>query len=328
MLKIGNMTIENPVFTAPLAGYSDNAYRAIAHAHGAGLTYSEMVSDKGLLHGNKKTRAMLRVSEDEGPVVIQLFGGDPDTLAHAVRIINEESDAVMIDLNLGCPVPKVVKGNGGASLMKDEALVARIVEAMVKETDKPITVKIRSGWDAGSINAGSLARKLEAAGASAIAVHPRTRVQMYRGKADWSIIKDVVDAVDIPVIGNGDIRTPEDAKRMLDETGCAAVMIGRGTFGNPWLIKQTVDYLTTGTYEKTVPLSTRLQTIKDHAERLIENKGEKLALLQLRTHVPWYLKGLPHASVVRQRVTKTTKKEALFDLLDEYFNQLMDDEKN
>ncbi len=326
MFKIGNVTVKNRVMTAPLAGISDNAFRAIMHEHGAGLTYTEMISDKGLMHGNKKTRLMLRIFPDEGPVALQLFGGNPLTLAEAVRIVEQESAADIIDLNLGCPVPKVVKGNGGASLMKDENLAADIVRAMVNATDKPITVKLRSGWDASNINAISLAKKLEAAGASAIAIHPRTRVQMYRGKADWSMIKAVVDAVDIPIIGNGDIRSPEDAKRMLDETGCAAVMIGRGAMGNPWLIRQTVSLLETGAYDQHVTLQERLTTIKSHANRLIENKGEKLALLQLRTHVPWYIKSLPHASSIRRLVTKVTNKTSLVTLLDDYFDQLKNEE--
>ncbi len=321
-MKIGNVTLKNNVFVAPLAGISNGAFRSIVASFGAGLIYTEMVSDKGLLHHNERTQNMLEIGADEGDVSLQLFGADPRQLAEAVKIVDTKSDAVIIDLNAGCPVPKVVKSNGGAKLMTDEALLFSIVRSMVLATDKPVTVKIRMGWDQNSLNAVALAKGIEKAGAAAIAIHGRTRKAMYSGKVNLDSIKAVVEAVDIPVIGNGDIKTPEDAKQMLDYTGCAAVMIGRGVLGNPWLIKQTIDYLRTGKYDKEILLEERFAMIKVHTKKLIDLKGEKVALLEMRSHVPWYLKGLPHATVVKQAMLKMTTAVELFALLDTYYQRL------
>jgi nifR3 family TIM-barrel protein len=321
-MKIGNYTLKNKVIIAPLAGISNNAFRAIVSRFGPGLIYTEMISDKGIIHGNKRTTDMLRIEDDEGPVALQLFGASPSTLQEATKIASNQENVVTIDLNAGCPVPKVVKGNGGASLMLDEDLTADIVKAMVEASTKPVTVKIRAGWDKDHLNAVSLAKKVEAAGASAVAVHGRTRKQMYKGESDLSVIKAVKDALSIPVIGNGDILTPEDAKRMIDETGCDAVMIGRGVLGNPWLIKQTIEYLNTGEYEHHVSLEERFAMIKEHAERLAELKGEKLAVLEMRGHVPWYIKGLPHASYTKREVAAAKTLIELKDILDKYYERL------
>lgn len=321
-MNIGNYTVKNKVIVAPLAGISNNAFRAIVSRFNPGLIYTEMISDKGIIHGNKRTTDMLRIEDDEGPVVLQLFGASPTILSKATKVASQQKNVVAIDLNVGCPVPKVVKGNGGASLMLDEDLTADIVRAMVEASDKPITVKIRAGWDKDNINAVSLAKKVELAGASAIAIHGRTRKQMYKGLSDLKIIKAVKDALTIPVIGNGDILTPEDAKHMLDETGCDAVMIGRGVLGNPWLIKQTIDYLNTGKYDDTVTLEERFAIIKEHAEKLADLKGGKLAVLEMRGHVPRYIKGLPHASYVKREVASATTLNKLNDILDSYYNRL------
>lgn len=321
-MKIGNYTLKNKVIIAPLAGISNNAFRAIVNRFGAGLIYTEMISDKGLIHGNKRTRDMLRVDDEEGAVALQLFGASPNTLHQATKIASQQKNVVTIDLNAGCPVPKVVKGNGGASLMLDEDLTADIVKTMVEASDKPVTVKIRSGWDKDHLNAVSLAKKVEAAGASAVAVHGRTRKQMYKGVSDVSVIKAVKEALQIPVIGNGDILTPEDAKRMLDETGCDAVMIGRGVLGNPWLIKQIIDYLNTGQYEHDVSLEERFAIIKEHAERLSHLKGEKLAVLEMRGHVPWYIKGMPHAGNVKRKVAAAKTLEELNTIIETYYTHL------
>lgn len=321
-MKIGNYTIKNKVIVAPLAGISNNAFRAIVSRFDPGLIYTEMISDKGIIHGNKRTTDMLRIENDEGPVALQLFGASPSTLQEATKIASRQKNVVTIDLNAGCPVPKVVKGNGGASLMLDEDLTADIVKAMVEVSTKPVTVKIRAGWDKDNLNAVSLAKKVEAAGASAVAVHGRTRKQMYKGISDLSVIKAVKDALSIPVIGNGDILTPEDAKRMLDETGCDAVMIGRGVLGNPWLIKQTIDYLNTGQYEHEISLEERFSAVKEHAERLTELKGEKLAVLEMRGHVPWYIKGMPHASYVKREVAGAKTLNELNSILETYYRRL------
>lgn len=306
MWKIGSVTLPNRVVAAPLAGISNAAFRQIAHAMGAGLIYTEMISDKGIEHANKKTLSMLEIGPEEGIVALQLFGAEHRSLERAVKQVNALSSAAIIDFNLGCPVPKVVKGNGGASLMKDIDLAASLLQTMVNASDKPITAKIRAGWNQSDRNAVPMAQALEAAGAAAIAVHPRTRAQMYSGHADWTLIKAVKQAVKIPVIGNGDIRRPEDAARMLDETGCDAVMIGRGLLGNPWLLQATRVYLATGKKPEAVSLTDRLAMIRHHAQNLIEEKGEHVAMLEMRSHAAWYLKGQRDATTFKRHMSQVS----------------------
>ena len=311
MWNIGSVSIPNRVVAAPLAGISNAAFRHIAHTMGAGLIYTEMISDKGIEHGNQKTMSMLNIGPNEGIVALQLFGAEHRSLKQAVKQVMTHSSAPIIDFNLGCPVPKVVKGNGGAALMKDIEHAAALVQTMVEASDRPITVKIRSGWDQGQLNAVSMAQALEAAGASAIAVHPRTRVQMYRGQADWSVIKAVKEAVRIPVIGNGDIKRPEDAAQMLEETGCDAVMIGRALLGHPWLLKWTREYLETGHYDAHIPLEERLTMIRCHAQWLIEEKGEHVAMLEMRGHAAWYLKGQRDAAAFKRHIARVSTQQEL-----------------
>jgi nifR3 family TIM-barrel protein len=321
--KIRDVEIENQVVVAPMAGVTNPAFRRIAKELGAGLVYTEMISDKGLGHNNKRTKSMLKIEADEHPVSLQLFGGEAESMLEAAMIIDRDTDADIIDINMGCPVNKVIKSDAGSKLMKDPQRAFEIVSSIVQAVKKPVTVKIRSGWDQNSINAVDIAKKLESAGVSAIAVHPRTRMQMYSGKADWSIIKAVKDAVSIPVIGNGDIMKPEDAKRMLNETGCDAVMIGRGLLGNPWLIKQTIDYLNSGDYHPVISFTERKNGILKHMDYLIGELGEKIAILEMRSHAPWYLKGLRDSSKAKLEVSKAKTKAEMLDILDDYFAGLL-----
>lgn len=282
MFKIGNIEIKNKVTIAPMAGVSNIAFRTIMKDFGAGLIYAEMVSDKALTFRNEKTMKMIRVVPEERPLSMQVFGADKASIVEGAKIIDKESDCDIIDINLGCPVNKIVKNDAGAKLMLYPERIYDIVKEVVDNVDKPVTVKMRTGWDHDHITDVEVAKLCEKAGAKAIAIHGRTRSQMYSGKADWGRIKAVKDAVNVPVIGNGDITSPEDAKRMLEETGCDAVMIGRGTLGNPWLVKQTIDYLETGTYQKNITGEEKLDYIINHMNRLKEVKGEKIAVLEMR----------------------------------------------
>ena len=318
MFNIGNIKIKNKVVIAPMAGVSNIAFRTIMKEFGAGLIYAEMVSDKALSFRNEKTLKMIKVVDEERPLTLQVFGGDLKSIVEGAIIIDKESDCDIIDINMGCPVNKVIKSNAGAKLMLDPEKIYSIVKAVVENVKKPVTVKMRSGWSNDTIYAVEIAKLCEKAGAKAIAIHGRTRSQMYTGKADWDIIKQVKEAVNIPVIGNGDIVTPEDAKRMIDETNCDAVMIGRGVLGNPWLVKQTVDFLETGKYEKEIYFDEKIKHIIDHMNRLIKLKGERIALLEMRSHAAWYIKGMKGATFVKREIAKISHREELVNLFKEY----------
>lgn len=315
-MKIGNVEINNKTVLAPMAGISNSAFRRICKEMGCGLIYAEMVSDKAIYYNNTKTIDMLYMTEEERPINQQIFGSDKKSFIKAAKFIESTMKPDLIDINMGCPVPKVaVRAQAGSALLKDLDKIYDIVSAVVNAVSIPVTVKIRSGWDSNSINAVEVAKVIERAGASAICVHPRTRAQGYSGHSDWNIIKQVKDAVSIPVIGNGDIKTAKDAKQMLDETNCDLVMIGRGILGNPWLIKEINYYLET---EKELDKPTNIEKIDmclKHFHYLLDFESEKQAVLEIRSHVGWYLKGINGAKEIKEQIYKTKNVKEIEQLI-------------
>ena len=316
-MNIGNIELSAPLALAPMAGITDLPFRLICRRLGCGMTVSEMVSAKGLLYKNVKTTEMLRIDDGERPTAIQLFGSVPAELAEAARMV-EASGADMIDFNMGCPVPKIVNNGEGSALMKNPQLAHDILAAMVKAVKIPVTVKFRAGWDDANRNAVEIARAVEAAGVSAVAVHGRTRQQFYEGKADWSIIADVKQAVKVPVFGNGDIFTVADGLRMLEQTGCDGLMIGRGADGNPWLFTALAAALRGEPLPQPPSLKERLAQAAEHLEMLIAYKNEVVAVKEMRRHISAYLKGMPHAAEFRGRFHKVDTQEQFTELLAEY----------
>ena len=322
MWKISNVEIDNRVVLAPMAGICNSAYRKIVKEMGCGLIYAEMVSDKAICYDNKKTIDMLYMEDVERPIAQQIFGSDVDSFVYSAKYIEENMKPDIIDINMGCPVPKVtLRAQAGSALLKDPNKVKEIVSAVVKAVKCPVTVKIRSGWDNNHINAVHIARVCEEAGASAICIHGRTRSQGYSGKADWDIIRDVKNNVKIPVIGNGDVTSPEKAKEMLDYTGCDAVMIGRAALGNPWLIRNTVLYLEGKPYTPPTEVD-RVDMCIKHLKMLAELKTEKQAVLEIRSHVGWYLKNVKGSNEIKNKIYKMTSIYDILQVLEKFKEEI------
>ncbi|AEH46156.1 tRNA dihydrouridine synthase DusB [Parageobacillus thermoglucosidasius] len=315
MFKIGDVEIKNRVVLAPMAGVCNSAFRLTVKEFGAGLVCAEMVSDKGIVYNNEKTLNMLYIDEREKPLSLQIFGGEKETLVEAAKFVDKHTNADIIDINMGCPVPKVTKCDAGAKWLLDPNKIYDVVAAIVDAVEKPVTVKMRIGWDENHIYAVENAQAVERAGGKAVAVHGRTRVQMYEGKADWNIIKQVKEAVNIPVIGNGDVKTPQDAKRMLEETGVDGVMIGRAALGNPWMIYRTVRYLETGELIPEPTVREKIGVCLLHLDRLIALKGEHIAVKEMRKHAAWYLKGVRGNAKIRNAINECETREQLAALL-------------
>lgn len=304
-MKIGNLTLLNNVFLAPMAGVTDKAARRIAKPFGPGLMYTEMVSGKALLYNNKKTEIMLDASEEEQPIAAQLFGHEPSVLSE-IAYKATEAGAKIIDINMGCPAPKIANNGDGSAIMKNPNLAGEIVKAVVSKTNVPVTVKVRKGWDEESVNAVQIALIAEDAGASAITVHGRTRQQYYSGKADLDIIKAVKEAVKIPVIGNGDITDGKSAKHMIDYTGCDGIMIGRAAQGNPWIFKEVISYLETGIIPPSPTVEERKEIILKHLNLLVLYKGEHRGIMEARKHMAWYVKGIKSGARIREEIFKAS----------------------
>ena len=318
-MKIGNIELDGKVILAPMAGVCNSAFRKICKEMGCALVCAEMVSDKGMIYNSKKTKEMLYFEECERPISQQIFGSDKETFVKAAKMVYDIMKPDIIDINMGCPVPKVaVKSQAGAALLKDPQKIYEIVSSVVKAVNVPVTVKIRSGWDQNNINAVDVAKICESAGASAICVHPRTRSQGYSGKADWNIIKQVKEAVKIPVIGNGDITDIYKAKAMLDETGCDLIMIGRGVLGNPWLIRDTVALLDGKEIPKEVTPLEKIDMCIKHLKLLSELKNEKIAVLEIRNHIAWYLKGVEGSNQLKNKVYQMTNLCDILHVLEEF----------
>ena len=319
-IKIGNQEIENNIFLAPMAGITDKSYRKICKKMGAGLVYTEMISSRAIFHDDTKTKLLMDTNGELRPVAYQIFGSEEESMAFAAKYLEDKAD--IIDINMGCPAPKVVKNGDGSKLLLDINKAEKVIEAVVKNTTKPVTLKIREGWDHNNIVAVEFAQMAENKGISAITVHGRTRTDFYSGKADLEIIKKVKEAVKIPVIANGDVVDEESALQMFEITGADGIMIGRGTFGNPWLFKKIAHFLQTGEKLPDVSLEERLEVLKYHVKLELENKPEIVAIRELRKPISWYTKGLKDSSEFRDKINKIENIDELMSEIDIYFNNI------
>jgi len=318
-VKIGNVTLENNIFLAPMAGVTDMPFRILCKEQGCGMVYTEMVSAKGIYYNDEKSFKLTQIDPKEEPTALQIFGSEPDIMAKVAERLSQ-LNAAIIDINMGCPTPKITKNGEGCALMRNPELAGKIVREVVKASGKPVTVKIRKGWDDNCVNAVEIAKIAEENGASAITVHGRTREQFYSGKADWEIIKKVKEAVTIPVIGNGDIFQEDDAKRMLEETGCDAVMVGRGAQGNPWIFDKIVKFLKYNVRQSDISCDDKIKMIKRHMQMLIDVKGEISGVREMRKHIAWYIKGMRNSNALKEKVFRAVSQQEVLNLLDEYLD--------
>lgn len=321
-MKIGNVELKNKVFLSPMAGVTDLPFRLICKEQNCGMLYTEMINAKALCYDDENTKKMLKIEDEEHPVAVQIFGSDPEFMGRAAQIMNEYPNEIL-DINMGCPAPKVVKNGDGSALMKNPKLTEEVLKAVVKNSEKPVTLKIRKGWDDNSVNAVEIAKIAEASGISALAIHGRTREQYYSGKADWDIIAEIKQNINIPVIGNGDVFTVEDSINMLEKTNCDAIMIGRGAQGNPWIFKRINHYMQTGEILPEPTLEEKINTAKKHLGLAVQEHGEYIAVREMRKHLAWYIKGLKNSARVRDEINKIESYDEVVAKLDSYMEDCL-----